>query len=54
MDATIGKSNLLHKLKLISNLDNLPSQLSWFTNTEVYYDQTRINLKTVQELTLHR
>lgn len=41
MDAPIGKTNLLQHIKTkIQTLENLPSQITWFTNTEVYYDQS--------------
>lgn len=54
LDAPMGKSNLLHQVKTdIQALDNLPSQISWFTNTDVYYDHTPNQFKeTVQKLSL--
>lgn len=41
MDAKIGNTSLLHQIKSeIQQLENVPSQINWFTNTEVYYDQS--------------
>ena len=54
MDAKIGKASLLQRIKSeIHTLDNLPSQISWFSNTEVYYDQSpKQFIETVQGLSL--
>src|SRR5690625_389537 len=54
MDATMGKSNLLQQVKTdIQALDNLPTQLSWYTNTDVYYDQTPTQfIESVKEVSL--
>ena len=54
MDAKIGKTSLLQRIKTeMQTLDNLPSKISWFSNTEVYYDQSpKQFMETVQGLTL--
>src|SRR5690625_1979447 len=54
MDATIGKTNLLHRIKTeFQTLENTPSQISWFTNTDVYYDQSPQQfIETVKELSI--
>lgn len=54
MDATIGKTNLLHRIKTeFQTLENIPSQISWFTNTDVYYDQSPQQfIETVKELSI--
>src|SRR5699024_6760406 len=52
MDAPIGKTNLLQHIKTkIQTLENLPSQITWFTNTDVYYDQSpQQYVETVKKL----
>lgn len=54
MDAKIGKTSLLQRIKTdIQSLENLPSKISWFNNTEVYYDQSpKQFMETVQGLSL--
>lgn len=54
MDAKIGKASLLQRIKTdIQSLNNLPQKISWFSNTEVYYDQSPMQfIETVQGLTL--
>lgn len=54
MDAKIGSTSLLHKVKLkVQQLENLPSNINWFSNTEVFYDQSPKQFKeSVQNLSL--
>lgn len=54
MDASMDNTNLLQHIKTeIQSLNNLPSQISWFTNTKVYYDQSpKQFIETVKNLNL--
>lgn len=54
IDATSGNRSLLQQIKLeIQQIENLPSQISWFSNTEVYYDQSPKQFQeSIQNLTL--
>src|SRR5699024_10256403 len=54
MDATIGKTNLLHRINTeFQSLDHTPSQICWSTNIDVYYDQSpKRSIDTVNELSI--
>lgn len=54
LDANLGNSSLLHNIKSeIQKLEELPSQISWFTNTDVYYDQSpKQFVETIRKLSL--
>lgn len=54
MDAKAGNSSLLQRIKSeFQTLEDLPSKISWFSNTEIYYDQSpKQFLQTVQHLSL--
>lgn len=54
MDIKSGNTSLLQKVKSeVQQLENLPSQINWFTNTEVYYDQSPKQFKeSIRNLSL--